>query len=243
MNWLCDSCGYENEFNEESQPTECLCCGESAPEWKILQLRQELEAYHREERQKARLEEQKRRRELRQQQIARIIHNTMLVVKAAPAVLAISFAAASCWVIFSLHASDITLSSWNQQMQSNVVNLCLKGAVFSPVSAGTRRIASQHSAGCSSFLTNITPKRPESLKRYGTSVGALAESIRIRQTIFLQNALQIPKSAAGSLYAVGKQAREVLQNHLDSLLHLGTNFLAFGQRAAGNVTGLIYKFT
>ena len=45
MNWVCESCGYENEYNDESQPTECLCCGEPASEHQLNQAKQELEKY------------------------------------------------------------------------------------------------------------------------------------------------------------------------------------------------------
>ena len=31
MNWLCDSCGYENEYKKGSKITECICCGDPAP--------------------------------------------------------------------------------------------------------------------------------------------------------------------------------------------------------------------
>ena len=49
MNWVCKSCGYENEYNDESQPTECLCCGEPASEHLLNQARRALDEFHKEQ--------------------------------------------------------------------------------------------------------------------------------------------------------------------------------------------------
>lgn len=67
MNWVCESCGYENEYNDESQPTECLCCGEPASEHQLNQAKQELEKYHKEQARQRRLE-QLRQEAIKQQE-------------------------------------------------------------------------------------------------------------------------------------------------------------------------------
>ena len=38
MNWLCNSCGYENEYKKGAKIAECLCCGEPAPMDKPVQM-------------------------------------------------------------------------------------------------------------------------------------------------------------------------------------------------------------
>lgn len=78
MNWVCESCGYENEYNDESQPTECLCCGEPASEHQLNQAKQELEKYHKEQARQRRLE-QLRQEAIKQQE--KIEHSIDAFVK------------------------------------------------------------------------------------------------------------------------------------------------------------------
>lgn len=74
MNWVCESCGYENEYNDESQPTECLCCGEPASEHLLNQARRALEKYHKEQERQRRLEQLRQEAIKRQEKIEHSIN-------------------------------------------------------------------------------------------------------------------------------------------------------------------------
>lgn len=73
MSWVCDSCGYENEYNDESQPTECLCCGEPASEHLLNQARWALDKFHKEQERQRRLEQLRLEAIRRQEKIERSI--------------------------------------------------------------------------------------------------------------------------------------------------------------------------
>lgn len=77
MNWVCESCGYENEYNDESQPTECLCCGAPASDHLLNQARRALEKHHKEQERQRRLEQLRREAAKRQEKIERSI-NTLI---------------------------------------------------------------------------------------------------------------------------------------------------------------------
>ena len=42
MNWLCNSCGYENEYKKGAKIAECRCCGEPAPMNKPVQMQPDM---------------------------------------------------------------------------------------------------------------------------------------------------------------------------------------------------------
>lgn len=81
MNWVCESCGYENEYNDESQPTECLCCGEPASEHLLNQARRALEKYHKEQERQRRLEQLRQEAIKRQEKIEHSINTFIKGVK------------------------------------------------------------------------------------------------------------------------------------------------------------------
>lgn len=92
MGWLCDVCGYENEFNEESHPAFCLCCGEPAPRNKIIEARRELKAYHRAEMRRILSGELGRQREIRRRKIDCITRGILLVMQLTPLVVILMIA-------------------------------------------------------------------------------------------------------------------------------------------------------
>ena len=61
MSWLCNFCGYENEYSDEEKLTTCMCCGEPATEEQLAQAQRDLDRYHEEQIRLAKYEEQQRR--------------------------------------------------------------------------------------------------------------------------------------------------------------------------------------
>lgn len=61
MSWLCNYCGYENEYSDEEKLTTCMCCGEPATVEQLVQAQRDLDQYHEEQIRLAKYEEQQRR--------------------------------------------------------------------------------------------------------------------------------------------------------------------------------------
>lgn len=126
LSWLCDACGYENEFNDESQPTECLCCGESAPPAKIIELRYELEKIHAEEERKARLEEIRRRREKRQEKIDSILIGILNTARVGVLALILFMLISVTWVGISFYQKNVSLIEWYTGVKTTISLLPIK---------------------------------------------------------------------------------------------------------------------
>ena len=106
MNWVCESCGYENEYNDESQPTECLCCGEPASEHQLNQAKQELEKYHKEQARQRRLE-QLRQEAIKQQE--KIEHSIDAFAKGIKGIAAAKYIGTNIKNIFVVdNVTDVT---------------------------------------------------------------------------------------------------------------------------------------
>ena len=125
MSWLCDICGYENEYSEEVKTTTCLCCGEPASERKIQQAKKDLIAFQKEAERKARAEKLRQKQLLRQQRIDRIFESSKFVVKGIPVAIIVLIVFSIVWLGFSMHSKALSLSDWKQQMASNMSKVAL----------------------------------------------------------------------------------------------------------------------
>lgn len=121
MNWVCHSCGYENEYNDESKPTECLCCGNPASEEQLNQARCELEQYHIE------LECQERLEQIRQEVIRRQEKMNHLISRFTKCVKAISTAfifSTICMIVLvgmKIYQGDVSPKYIGYNMKNNSV--------------------------------------------------------------------------------------------------------------------------
>lgn len=213
MSWLCDTCGYENEFDDESQPTTCLCCGEPAPESKIIKARRELEAYHREEERKARLEELRRKQELRQQKVDRIVARITHVAKAIPVTAVAMVIIAFVWVGVSFHSEGMTMSAWNTQMHTNISAISLTG----------------YPDKLKNNLVNISLSENK--------------SVSFRNNYLRDNALIVLESMGSNLKQVGKRVPTIDQNIASSSSNMRLNWSVFWSRTKDNVQELIKTIT
>ena len=120
MSWLCDVCGYENEYSDEEKNITCRCCGEPASEITILKAQKELDNYHRKIIRKAHIEELRRKQMLRQQKIDHLLAVLTLFIKAIPPVVGVSIVIALVWIVGTMHSDNISLIIWKNQMTSNI---------------------------------------------------------------------------------------------------------------------------
>lgn len=137
MNWVCESCGYENEYNDESQPTECLCCGEPASEHQLNQARCELEKYHKEQERQRRLE-QLRQEAIKQQE--KIEHSFQTFVKSVRAVATACIAVIIVSVAivgFNVYKGNVSL----KYITDNIKNITVMDDVTAPAKAISKRLS------------------------------------------------------------------------------------------------------
>lgn len=259
MSWLCDVCGYENEFNDESQPTTCLCCGEPAPENKIIKARRELEAYHREEERKARLEELRRKQELRQQKVDRVVARITHTVRAIPVAAVAMVIIALVWVGVSFHSEGMTMSAWNTQMHSNINAISLTGypdkmksnladiglteKMFVPIEEAGQILVSQMGEHFSTISGNVTKKSEISASDYSSNFEELDKSVSARNNYLSDNALIVLESVGSDLKQVGEQVPTIGQNITSSSSNMKLNWPIFWSRAKDNVQELINTIT
>lgn len=258
MSWLCDVCGYENEFNDESQPTTCLCCGEPAPESKIINARRELDAYHREEERKARLEELRRKQELRQQSVDRIVTRITRAVRAIPVAAVAMVIVAFVWVGISFHSEGMTMSAWNTKMHSNINAISLTGysdnlksnladlglteKMLVPLEEAGQILTSQMMEHFSTISGNVTRKSEISSSDYSSNLEELDKS-SARNNYLSENALIVLESVGSDLKQVGEQVPKIGQNITSSSSNMKLNWPIFWSHAKDNVQELVYYIT
>ena len=110
MNWICEFCGYENEYNDESQPTECLCCGEPASEHLLNQARRALEKYHKEQERQRRLEQLRQEAIKRQEKIERSIKAFVKGVRSLATACIILMILSVAFAGFNIYKGNVTLN-------------------------------------------------------------------------------------------------------------------------------------
>lgn len=241
MSWLCEVCGYENPFDDEAQSTECLCCGEPASERVLFQARQELEAYHRAERAKAYVEEVRRRRELWQQKIDRIVKRTLFLAKATPMTVILAVIAAVIWVVLSLNSSDLTFALWSQQMQSNMSALNLEESTLSTLQNGVGYVSDIIEVGSSKITTNMAEVLRNDIEKHNDNLRITIGSANEWQKNTTENTLRLYEAADIELENIENQTREMIQRNLGATKNFASNFQVFWRRATENVGTLIEK--
>ena len=241
MGWLCEVCGYENQFDDGVQSTECLCCGESASEKILFQARQELDAYHRAERAKAYVEEVRRRRELRQQKIDHIVKRTLFLAKATPITVVLTVVGAHVWVVLSLNSSDLTFALWSQQMQSNMSALNLEEATLSTFPNGVGHVSDIIEVRNSKITTNMTEVLRNDIEKYNDNLRITIGTVNERQKNMIENTLCLYEAVDIELENIENQTREMRQRNFGAAKNFVANFQLFWKRATGNIDTLIEK--
>lgn len=241
MSWLCEVCGYENQFDDEAQSTECLCCGEPASEKILFQAHQELDAYHRAERAKAYVEEVRRRRELWQQKINCIVKRTLFLAKITPMAVILAVIGALVWVILSLNSSDLTFALWSQQMQSNMSTLNLEESTMSTLQNGVGRVSDIIGVESSKITTNIAEVFQNDIEKHNDNSHITIESANEWQKNMTENTLRLYEAADIELENIENQTREMSRRNFSAVKNFTFNFQVFLECATENVCTLIEK--
>jgi len=243
MSWLCEVCGYENQFDDEAQPTECLCCGEPASERILLQVYLELEACRREARARAYIEEVRRKRELRRQEIDRMVKRALSLAKAVPVAVILATVGALACAILSLKSNDLTFAAWNQQMQSNMSALNWDGSALFALQNGAGYISGVVEDRKSKVADNVAGVVQNGFEKYGDNDNfrIIIGSVDERQKNATGNTIQLHGTVGVNLENIENQAEEIGQRNFGAARNLASNFQVFWSNATENIDALIGK--
>lgn len=167
MNWVCEFCGYENEYNDESQPTECLCCGEPASEHLLNQARHALEKYHKEQERQRRLEQLRQEAIKRQEKIEHSVSAFVKSVKGIAPACIVSVILAIVITGFNVYKGNIT----PEYIGVNIKNI----TVMDNAMISAKTISEHLSGNALEFRDNIVPNVSFTTKSRDYSVMANPE--------------------------------------------------------------------
>lgn len=235
MNWVCDSCGYENEYNDESQPTECLCCGEPASKHLLNQARRALDKYHKEQEHQKQLEQLRleaiRRQEKIEHSIQIFIKGVRTLASACIVFMVISVALAG----FNFYKGNISF----KHISSNVKSIIVVDNMVVPVNV----ISDNLSKTASGFTDNITQNVSYMAQNKNYTVienlNELIAENKERMTATASNLKVIGDDLTGE-YEHNKKNVAVSQSNVsDGYKNLTVNSKLFWKQATQNINQLI----
>lgn len=191
VSWLCNICGYENEYTDENKTTTCLCCGEAAPANKIRKAQQELAEYHRVLERNARADRYRRNCAHLQRAMDRVMTPFMRATKALPYILAAIFLTSLAWITVTA-ISNHSFPAWTEQFKANMEyvfvleraehlkeNLIEENAgklVGEQLKLGGERVWNSIEGHYSVTVQNITKTQPMQSSVYSENIGITGRS-------------------------------------------------------------------
>ena len=136
--WICEECGYENEFSDEIKNNECQCCGTPASDKQLIEAQNQLVAYHREQERQALLKEQRKIQELKekerqarlkerqrkQEQLQRKVYSSIMRIitgmKAVSVIIILLTIFSFLWTEIQFHSKKMPLITWSRNVIYNV---------------------------------------------------------------------------------------------------------------------------
>ena len=152
MNWVCESCGYENEYNDESQPTECLCCGEPASEHLLNQARRALEKCHKEQERQRRLEQLRQEAIKRQEKIERSIKTFIKGVRTLATACIVFMVLSVAFAGFNIYKGNVSL----KYIGNNVKSITVMDNMVVPVNVISDSLSQKVSELTDSIIQNVS---------------------------------------------------------------------------------------
>ena len=116
MGWICEECGYENEFSELAQITTCDCCGEPASENVKTKAWEKLNSKRLEEERRLKAIEEERLAKVAQARFERhqkaIISFSRSVKKAVTAIVLVSVNMIAIWAAVTINSSNDSITNF-----------------------------------------------------------------------------------------------------------------------------------
>lgn len=225
MNWVCESCGYENEYNDESQPTECLCCGEPASEHQLNQAKQELEKYHKEQARQRRLE-QLRQEAIKQQE--KIEHSIDAFVKGIKGI------AAACIVAMILAVAIAGLNVCQGNITLKYIGTNIKNiSVVDNMTDVTDNVSEHLRENTLEYKNNI-------VRNVSFTTKSKDHSVLAHLGLLMENKKEAMKSTSGMFKQIGSDFKGGYENRTKNLA-ISKNNVANGFRNFTNNCKLFWR--
>lgn len=152
MNWVCDSCGYENEYNDESQPAECLCCGEPASEHLLNQAKRALEKFHKEQEYQRRLEQLRLEAIRRQEKIEHSIRTFIKSVRELATACIVFMVLSIAFAGFNIYKGNVSL----KYIADNVKYITVMDNMVVPLKVTSDNLSKNASELTANIVQNIS---------------------------------------------------------------------------------------
>lgn len=120
MYWVCEECGWENEYSDEIKYTECQCCGSAASAKNIADATKALKRFHQEEERRKREEAILLKNEKRQQVINGAMAGYIKLLRALPKMNIAATVIAIAVIIGSYITGDTSGEALWNRLGSNI---------------------------------------------------------------------------------------------------------------------------
>lgn len=235
MNWVCDSCGYENEYNDESQPTECLCCGEPASEQLLAQARRALDKYHKEQERQRRLEQLRLEAIRRQEKIENSIQNFIKCVRTLSSACIVFMVLSVVLAGFNFYKGNISL----KYISDNVKSITAVDNIIFPVNVISDNLGKTASGVTDNIAQNVRYMAQSKNYSVKENLNELIDENKERMIATVTNLKGIGDDLTAG-YEQKKENIAVSQSNVsDGYKNLAVNSKLFWKQASQNINQLI----
>ncbi|MBR5020037.1 MAG: hypothetical protein IKY17_00265 [Oscillospiraceae bacterium] len=123
MYWVCEDCGWENEYGDSVRYTHCQCCGAGATAKNIADASRALERFHREAERLKRMEALRLGNKKRQQAIDGVMRKFVRFLRILPFVNIAAFVIAAGLFAGSFLMEDVCVKDFFSQAGSNIQSM------------------------------------------------------------------------------------------------------------------------
>ena len=221
--YKCPHCGQK--YNDESQPTECLCCGEPASEHQLNQAKQELEKYHKEQARQRRLEQLRQEAIKQQEKIGHSIDAFVKGIKGIAAACIVAMILAVAIAGLNVCQGNITL----KYIGTNIKNI----SVVDNMTDVTDNVSEHLRENTLEYKNNIVRNVSFTTKSKDHSVLAHLE-------LLMENKNEAMKSTSGMFKQIGSDFKGGYENRTKNLA-ISKNNVANGFRNFTNNCKLFWR--
>lgn len=120
MYWVCEECGWENEYSDAIKYTDCQCCGSPASQKNIADASKALNRFHQEEDRRKREDAIRLKNEKRQQSFDGAMGGFVKFLRTLPIMNVTAFVIAMILIVGSFITGDASFEVLFNQVSSNI---------------------------------------------------------------------------------------------------------------------------
>lgn len=120
MYWVCEECGWENEYSDAIKYTDCQCCGSPASQKNIADASKALNRFHQEEERRKREDAIRLKNEKRQQSFDGAMGGFVKFLRTLPIMNVTAFVIAMILIVGSFITGDASFEVLFNQVSSNI---------------------------------------------------------------------------------------------------------------------------